>query len=217
MFKFEFSNKSTVSIDLSPYPITLSEVKLYSFYFKDNGADVTQDSYIENVLIPKIVRNWEDDTKYLILDQTVKTFVPDLQRINSPDLEMPLNALNVREIDHVKYYPSNWDEEDAKTELTEDEYFFTDELNRTPKSLRIKKETGAISLYPMTNNLEVQFKGGFAGNSFASLNPEIKQALLMQVALAIDVKNGYCDDFYSDAIKEVYAKNSIQEDLISII
>ena len=39
----------------------------------------------------------------------------------------------------------------------------------------------------------------------------------MQVAVTIDVKNGYCEDYYSTMIREIYAKYSLRKQLISFI
>ena len=216
MFKFEFSNKKTISRDVTTYPITLATVKAKSFYFIDNPTDESQETYITS-LIASVMLNWEDYTGYLIQDQTVKAFVPNIRDVNDYNLQIDLTNLNIRTIDYVKYYPYDWDQAEAKTTLDSSYYLITDELNRVPSSLKMLYDYVPLQLFSIKNNLEVQYAAGFEDNDFTDLNQQIIDALSMQVAAAVDVKNGYCEDYYSGLIKEVYAKYSIQKQQISFI
>jgi hypothetical protein len=184
VFKYIFSNKKVLTRNTGTYPITLSEIKEKSFYFLDNPSDTSQDSYINNVLIPNTIKDWERSTKYLLLDQEIEAFIPNIQFINTSNLEMIVNNINVRSVEEIKYYPEDWDE---------------------------------IVLFPITNNFEVRYKGGFEANDFNSLDETIKQALCVQVATQIDVKQGYCEDYYRDVIESAYAEYEIQQDYVCVI
>ena len=217
MFNFEFCNNKTITIDRSSFPILLADIKAMSFYFKSNPTDTTQDDFIEDFIIPKIIFDWEKNTRYLLLDQTIKSFVPNIQYINSSTFELPLSALNVRVIGDVKSYPCDWNQTDAKTILDVSNYYFTEEVSTDPKKFKIKKGCLDLRLYPVTNNLEVEFEAGFEDNDFSTMDQEIKDCLSMQGAIAIDVKNGFCDSYYSELIEEIYTKYTIKKELISFI
>jgi hypothetical protein len=217
MFNFEFSNKKTISRDSSSYPITIETVKAKSFYFQENPDDESQDTYIEEVLIPAIVRNWERNTGYVILDTSIQAFVPNIQNINSFKLEIPFSNLNIRSITSIKYYPCNWDESESKTTMDSEDYKISEEIIKKPSSFRLSKNLGNISIYPITNNLEANYLAGFLDNDFSDLDPEITDALNMQAAVAIDTKMGYCDDYYSSLIYEAYNKFSKEKPLVTFI
>lgn len=217
MFKFIFSKKQTISRNTNSYPISLSDVKDKSFYFSENASDSSQDDYINNIVIPNVILNWEKETKYLILDQTIKAFVPSLQYINSQNLEIELNSLNIRELSDIIYYPENWNESDAKTTLTSSYYISTSEIDTTPIKIRMKKAYTPLILFPISNNLQIQYSAGFESNDFTELSNEIKDCLAMQASVIIDAKNGYCEDFYSNIIYETYNDYSIDKQLVSFI
>lgn len=217
MFKFLFSKRQTISRDTSSYPITLANVKDKSFYFNENPSDDSQDDYINNIVIPNVIRGWEKETKYLLLDQTIKAFVPSLQYINSKDLEIELTSLNVRSISGITYYPETWNESDAKSTLISSYYLTTSEIVPTPSKIRIKTDYVPLSLFPISNNFEIQYLAGFESNDFTNLNQDIIDALSMQAAVIIDVRNGYCEDFYSNIIYDTYNDYSIDKQLVSFI
>lgn len=217
MFSFEFSNKKTTFKETSPFPILLADVKAKSFYFTENPDDDSQDDFIQNFLIPNIVANWERSTKYLLLDQAISAFVPSLRSINCLELQIDLTNLNIRSVVGVFYYPEDWNESDAKTELNSDYYSVSEELSRIPSSFSLKKDYAPLVLFPKQNNLEVRYLAGFAANSFTDLDQEIKDALAMQASMVMDTKNGYCEDYYSAIIKDIYAKYTIVKPQISFI
>ncbi len=217
MFNFEFSNNKIISRDSSSYPITIETVKAKSFYFQNNPEDESQDTYITEVLIPAVVRNWERNTGYLILDTTIQSFVPNIQNINSFKLEIPFSNLNIRSIESIKYYPSCWDEIETKTTMDLADYKISQEILRKPSSFRLSKNSCSLCIYPISNNLEANYSGGFLDNDFSTLDQEIKDALNMQAAVAIDTKNGYCDDYYSGLIYDAYSKFSKEKTLVTFI
>lgn len=217
MYKFEFSNKKTISFAELAYPVDLAAVKAKSFYFVENPDDESFDSYISDTLIPSVTRNWEQATNYALLDKTIKVFVPDIQQVNSEKLEVKFSVLNVRELINVKYYPKNWNESDTKTTLDPEKYLISEELLRESSFLRIKKDYVPLEFFPQANNLEAELKIGFEENDFTNLEQEIKDALAMQVAATIDVKKGYCEDYYSTIIRQVYTKYSLRKELISFV
>jgi hypothetical protein len=217
VFKYIFSNKKVLTRNTGTYPITLSEIKEKSFYFLDNPSDTSQDSYINNVLIPNTIKDWERSTKYLLLDQEIEAFIPNIQFINTSNLEMIVNNINVRSVEEIKYYPEDWDEIASKSILSTDDYLVTSEIKNSSKKIRLKKDKGSLVLFPITNNFEVRYKGGFEANDFNSLDETIKQALCVQVATQIDVKQGYCEDYYRDVIESAYAEYEIQQDYVCVI
>jgi hypothetical protein len=217
MFQFQFSNKQIVSRNKTSYPVTLADVKLKSLYYQDNPTDTSQDSFVNDFLIPTIVDNWEYSTNYLLLDQNLKTYVPNIQYINDNSLEMSLYYLNIRSVENVSYFPLEWNEVDPKTILPSTDYLVTTELLKTSSKLKIKKDNLPIILFNITNNLQADILAGFENNDFTNLDPEIKEALAMQVATALDVREGYCKGYYKEKIEEIYEKFSIQKQLISFI
>lgn len=208
MYIFAFTNKNTVSKDKSSYPIDIDDVKAQSFYYKDNPDDTYWDAYISNFVIDKVVKDWETNTKYLLLDQTVNGFVPDLKKINSPTLEIKVDALNVRSIESLSYYPEAWDESSVKDDIISS-FISTQEVDRDPIGFRLLSSINQLSLFPITNNLELQYKAGFENNDFTAINTDITDALAMQAAMIMDVKNGYCEDTYSTLIAQTYEEFTI--------
>jgi len=217
MFKFNFTNKQIISRNTATYPILLADVKAKSFFYMDNPTDTSQDDFVTDFLIPTIICDWENSTNYLLLDQVIKAYVPDLQFINNNSLEIGLHYLNIREIDEINYYPFDWDEIVAKTTLDSGDYIITQELLAIDSKLKIKKENIPLRLFNIKNNLEVQLQAGFLANDFTSLDPEIKDALAMQIATALDTKMGYCKGFYNGRIIETYDKFSLEKQLVSFI
>lgn len=214
---FVFSNKLTVSRDTSSYPITLSDVKDKSFYFKDNPDDETLDDYIEDFVIPKIISDWEDSTKYILLDTEIKSFVPNIEFINSNRLTLALNSLNVRSVETLKYYEYDVSLPSTKTEITDSYYSASDEIKTTPSKIYLHYSLLPLRIYPIENNIECSYLAGFEDNDFTNMQQDIKDCLAAQASLVIDIKQGYCDNFYIDFITKVYDDYSIVKRLIEII
>jgi len=217
MFQFSFSVSKTISRNTSSYPIILSQVKARSEYFRLNPADNSFDSYIESIIIPKVIYDWENLTKYLLLDRTMQSFVPNLKSIRTEQINILLPYLNIREFTNVKYYPESWDYSAAKTTVDGSYYFFVPEAKNQPHKLNIKEKYLPFELFAMENNLEINYKGGFEDNDFNDLNESIVDALACQAAMIIDSRNGLCQDFFSDIIKEVYADYSINKQEIVVL
>jgi len=214
---FIFSNTKTVSRDTSSYPITLADVKDKSFYFKDNPDDTTLDDYIEDFVIPKIISDWEDSTKYILLDTEIKSFVPNIEFINSNRLPLSLSHLNVRSIESIKYYEHDVSLPSTKTEITSSYYSTSEEIKITPKKIYLHYSLLPLRIYPIENNIECNYLAGFASNNFATLSQDVKDCLAAQASLVIDIKQGYCDNFYVDFITKVYDDYSVAKRLIEII
>lgn len=217
MFQFNFSLTKTLARNITSYPITLAEVKARSEYFRQNPSDTSLDSYITSIVIPKIIFDWEKSTGYLLLDHTIQAFVPNLKSINTNMLNVGFQHLNIRQFTNVKYYPENWNYSDSKTTLDSSYYFFIPESGNECTKFNLKEDYTPLILFDMLNNLEVNYKAGFENNVFTSLNPSIVDALACQAALAVDAKTGYCQDFYSTIVAEVYAEYSINKQEIAII
>lgn len=214
---FTFSNTKTVSRNKNSYPITLDDVKDKSFYFKDNPDDDSLDDYIEDFVIPKIVSDWEDSTKYILLDTETKSFVPNIEFINSNRLPLSLPQLNVRSVESVKYYEYDVALPSTKTTITDSYYSVSDEVKVTPKKIYLHYSLLPLRIYPIENNIECSYLAGFEDNDFTNLSQDIKDCLAAQASLVIDIKQGYCDNFYVDFITKVYDDYSLPKRLIEII
>ena len=208
-------NKKITTINTSSYPITINDIKLKSEYFNLNSTDTSLDNYIQNIVIPNIIRNWEFETKYFILDQRLVNYLNFIDKylyfyINGNDF-LSLNALNVRQINSIKYYPCDWDNIAPKTTLDNNFYYFTPELLANPMKFKIKDDNSILRLYKIENNFEIDFNAGFLNNNFSTLNPEIKDCLAMQGATVIDRKQGFCSGAYDAIIADCYDKFGINK------
>lgn len=211
-------NKQILNENTTTYPITLGDIKLKSQYFTQNATDTSKDLYIQNVVIPNVIKNWEQNTKYILLDKVLINFLElnedyAIQIITNLDY-LSVNCLNVREINSVKYYPWNWNNIDQKTILDPANYYFTNELLKTPKKFILKNNINDLPLFRIENNFQIEFKAGFLNNNFSTLKSEIKDCLSMQGAMIIDGLNGFCNDIYSEVITDCYNKFAINEPLI---
>jgi hypothetical protein len=204
-----------VSRNESSYPITISDVKVFSQYFKINPDDQSQNDFITQ-RIKMDVNNFEDETKYILLDTTFKLYYNDPRTSyfgnyiqNYPAKcflnGLRLSSLNLRLIDHIKYYELNTKDNDDRVLLSSSNYYLEPELMNTPSIIRIK-ENNSFELANTNNSIEIQYKAGFANNVFTSMPEEIKIALAQLVAYNIDVKNQICNDQYSDNIRAIYDK-----------
>lgn len=217
MYRFGFTVTKTISKNTSSYPISLSDIKAKSEYFRQNPSDTSFDSYISNVIVPMVVFDWEKDTKYLLLDQTIQAFVSDLSFINTEQVNMFFDHLNIREFTNFKYYPTTWDYSSAKTEISSSNYFIVPEAGRESALFNIKKSLLPLEFFQIRNNLETNYKAGFEDNNFTSLNSMIKDALSSQAAMVIDSKTGFCQDFYSTIIEETYGNYSLNNQQVVVL
>lgn len=211
-------NKQILNENTTTYPIVLVDIKSKSQYFTQNTTDTSKDLYIQNVIIPNLIKNWEENTKYILLDKTMVNFLEVNENyinqvIDSSDY-LSTNCLNIREINSVKYYPWDWNNANQKTTLDPANYYFTNELLKTPKKFILKNDITELCLFRIENNFQIEFKAGFLNNNFTDLKPQIKDCLSMQGAMIIDGLNGFCNDIYSEVIQDCYSKFSIAEPLI---
>jgi len=215
------ANKKILNKNTSSYPLLLSDIKAKSEYFTLNPTDTSQDNYIQNLLIPNVIKNWEEATGYYLLDQTLVNFLYFKENYINEVITgldyISLNSLNVRNINSVKYYNWNWDKESPKITLENTKYYFTDELLRNPKKFRLKCENDIITLYRIENNFQIEFTAGFLNNNFSSLNQEIKDCLVMQTATIIDKKNKLCNNLYNDLISNTYFNFGIEKPFLYFI
>lgn len=212
-------NKILISENTTSFPISLADVKAFSKYFETNPTETKYDAILNNVYIPQIVKSWQNETDFLILDTTYKIFYYNVyvleHNIKEPVI---LPFLNCREVISVKYYDSNWDEDIAnKLTLDTSKYIFDDEAFNTPRAFYFKKNEPYIELYDYLNNLEFNIKFGYANNNFANLPKEIKDVLSMQVSSIIDSENGYCNENYNQIIQIIYQKYKISKSLVTLI
>ena len=216
MYQFNFSISKTVTKNTTSYPISLSDVKSVSQFYIANPTDTSIDAYA-TAIIPKIVNDWEKSTNYLLLDQAIQSFVPNLETIFTDQINIGFPHLNIREFTNIKYHKPDWNYSDSKSIIDNSNYFIIAEINDCPAKLNIKSPYLPLNLFPIINNLEANYKAGFANNDFTNLDKTIKDALIYQVAMVVDALKGFCEDFYSTMIKEAYAQYSITKQVASII
>ena len=217
MLLFNFSNTKTISRNTTSYPISVSDVKALSEYFRQNPSDPSLDSYISNQIIPKIIFDWEKSTGYLLLDHSIQAFVPNLKTIIGEQLNIGFEHLNIRTFSSVKYYPEDWDYSEARTTFDSSKYFIIPECARESAKLNFKEANLPIDLFSIQNNLECNYLAGYTSNVFTTLPPIIKDALASQAALAVDAKTGFCQDFGLTIVGEAYAQYSINKQEVVIL
>lgn len=201
-----FGNFKEVTKLTSPLPITAAQVRAKARYFEDNRDDTSKDSEIEDDILQGVL-NWERETGFLIFDQTFKVFLYN-ERYITTNFTASIPVLNVYSFDSIKYYPCDWNYQDPKTTLDQTLYYFTPEAGLSPSQFKPTKELQVFSVY---NNIELNAKGGYQDNNFASMQLNIKKALILMVADAFDVKQGYCAMNTAEvrAIYEQYKANLI--------
>jgi len=155
MLLFSFSNTKTISRNTATYPITAADVKAMSEYFRQNPSDTSLDSYITNMIIPKIVFDWEKSTGYILLDTSIQAFVPDLKTIRGEQLNLGFNHLNIWTFSSVKYYPENWDYSESRATFDPADYFIIPECSRESAKLNFKEAKLPIELFPMLKYLKI--------------------------------------------------------------
>ena len=200
-----FCDVKTLTRNATSYPITVADVKGYSRYYSKTN-DNTKDAFIEK-LIAQAVLNWENETGFLLLDQTFKTSLYN-QRAIYQGFKGRLTRLNIRSFGDVLYHPCNWNETDAKEILSTDLYVWTPESGTTPAMFQLKSNVSYLELFEVYNNLEVTITGGYALNDFATMPQDIKNCLAMQCANLFDADNneGCGDGFYAYEVNRIYGK-----------
>lgn len=217
MFQFNFSITRTISRNISSYPIALCKVKDSSEYFRRYPDDTSYNDEIISNIIPKVIFDWEKSTGYLLLDHTIQALVPNIKSINTNMINLGFTHLNIREFTNFKYYPENWNYSDTKTILDASRYFIIPESGNECAKLNLRENYTPLVMFDMVNNLEANYKAGFGNNDFTGLSPLIVDALATQAASVIDARTGFCQDFYSTPIAQVYAEYSINKQEIVIL
>ena len=213
----KFTDGKTITFNTIIYPITLSDVKLISKWYLDNPTDTTQDLFVSDQLIKNVINSWENETKFYILDQTRQAFLQDnIATINKDSFTMDINALNISSVINVKYYPYGWNYE-PKTILDSTKYYINIETLKKPSLINLKKEYLPFDFHQIAKNIEINYQAGYVSNIFTSMPIEIKDCLTQMTANAIDVKKGYCDDYWKGTILEVVNKYKIINDIFLTI
>jgi len=212
--KFTFGNAKRLTYNTTSYPITLAEVKALSKWFVINPTDTSIDTWISTFVIPKAVDQFEKMSGYLIQDQSFQASIPSLQSPIYNTFKADLLHLNVRTVNDVLYYPCEWNNTDAKTILDTEAYYFTAEFGNTPFIFDLK--SCYLSFYPIKNNIETSYSGGFEENDFTNLPIDIKETLIMYAADLVDIKKELCDcmGFHNGWISQTINRYSKQQDLM---
>jgi len=212
-----FLNVKALTQDTSILPITVADVKAYSkFFIEGDPTDTSKDVFIEKMII-QAIRNWEEETGFLILDQTFKTSLYN-QRTLYYNFKARLTRLNIRSIGDVLYHPDDWNNTDAKLTLSTDKYYFTEERDTDPAFFQLKEGVCYIELYPVYNNLEVTVTAGYEANDFTNLPSDIKDAIAMMTSDIVDADAGICgcEGFYSQEASRVYGKYTAYTPILTL-
>lgn len=209
-----FNNTAELSKNTTSYPITIDDVKAYSKYFrKNNPTDTTQDTFIQQMIV-RAVSDWEAETGFALLDQTLKIALYNIIYLNS-NLKARITRLNVRSVEDVLYHPTTWNQSDSKVVLDQDRYTISPELGTMPQIFQLNDCT--LSLYKIYNNLETNIVCGYENNDFTNLPQDIKECLIMQVSDIIDIDNDICDcqGFYGGEVQRIYKQYTIYDKSIT--
>lgn len=199
--------------NINSYPITISEVKQWSKYFQANPSDTSQD----NILLQNIkfsVKNFEEETGFVILDTTIKTYYNDKRTgyfgnyIKNYPKNFYINAirlcnLNVRNIENIKYYEINTKDNESRILLSPTKYYVSDELLKTPKVIRMMDDC-YIDLQLTDLSIEITYKAGYENNNFTNLPDDIKTCLAQLSARNFDTIKEVCNELYDLDIMSVY-------------
>ena len=202
-----FFNVKTLTRDDSTLPITVDDVKAYSQYFNYGElVDISLDTHILR-RIKNVITNWESETGFLIYDQTFKTSLYNQVNLFQ-GFKARLTRLNVRAFGDILYYPENWNNTDAKSTLSTDNYYFIPERDTDPAVFQLKEDICYINLYPVYNNLEITITAGYEANDFTNMPQDIKDCLAMSVADIIDVERQICgcDGMNALEVQRIYRK-----------
>ena len=196
------------------YPINIDDVKKYSKFFELN-TDAEIDNLVD-ICISEAISNWESETGFLLLDQTLTSF---LDKTNLHCIKkMQFLHTNISTIGSISYYPSDWDCITARQTIEEASYLLSEEFLDKPKMITLKEW---LDLYPIERNVKIVYRGGFVDNIFTPIDPDIKKALAMQSALNLDMRKGIenCEaHFYQELITATYIKYTTEgEPSISIL
>jgi len=200
-----FSNVTTITRNATSYPISIADVKGYSNYFRTT-VDTSQDDYIDK-MIAQVVDNWEDETGFLLLDQTFKTSHSNTYLIHSA-IPLGLTRLNVRSFGDILYYPYVWDQTSPMQILATDQYFWQPERGTDPAIFSLNDGIRCLELWHSNHNFETTITAGYALNNFTAMPRDIKNCLAMQVADIMDARQEDCSNksFHMDEVKRVYRK-----------
>lgn len=183
-----FINFISLTQNTATLPITPAEVRAISQYFEDKREYAGIDTEISQYIL-EAVFNWENETGFLLLDQTFKAFLYNEYYITH-NFVARLPVLNIYSVDNIKYYPCNWNYTDAKIILDPALYFITPEAGAD--TMKFQLRGGCLEVFKMYNNIEFNGKGGYENNDFTNMPLEIKRALILMTADIVDIRKGLC-------------------------
>ena len=209
-----FTNFTSLTRNTATLPITPAEVRAVAQYFNGNRDDTTIDAEITRYILQGVF-NWENETRFLLLDQTFKTFLYNEYYITHKFIAR-LPVLNVYSVDNIKHHPCDWNYTDAKITLDPTLYFTTPEAGTDP--IKFQLRGGCLKVFEMYNNIEFNGKGGYVNNNFTNMPLEIKDALILMVADILDARKGLCacqGAFYGEVLAR-YKKHTAYNISITI-
>lgn len=212
---FKFSVKKQISKNETSYPVSLADVKKFCQFYIDNPSSTKYDAEINSIWIPMFVDDWESSTNFILLDTEITAYIPDIEVIITPYIDLALQSLNIRDVANFKYYPYDWDLSSAKTTLAASTYILNEEVDTIPVKMNLKQNNLPLCLYPKRNNMETTYICGYADNDFTNTPKDIINAIAMQVAMYIDNNEGLgCEEKYLPFIEKAYAKYTISNQVI---
>lgn len=209
-----FTNFTQITQNATTLPITPAEVRAISQYFNDQRDYTGIDAEISQYIL-EAAFNWENETRFLLLDQTFKVFLYNEYYITQNFIAR-LPVSNVYSVDGIKYHPSDWNYTDAKITLDPELYFITPEAGAD--TMKFQLRCGSFEVFKMYNNLEFNGKGGYENNDFTNMPLEIKRALILMTADILDARKNLCEcqgAFYKEVLSR-YKKRTAYNISITI-
>lgn len=209
-----FTNFTQLTQNTTILPITPEEVRAISQYFDGKRDSTDIDAEVSQYIL-EAVFNWENETRFLLLDQTFKVFLYNEYYITQNFIAR-LPVSNVHSVDNIKYHPSDWNYTDAKITLDPTLYFITPEVGTDTMKFQLRSD--CLEVFKMYNNLEFNGKGGYENNNFTNMPLEIKRALILMTADILDARKGYCacqGAFYNEVLSR-YKKRTAYNISITI-
>lgn len=202
-------NELVISRDTSSYPILLDEVKMWCEISLQNTQ---KDTLIQNKIIPTVVDQWENKTRFFLLDTQRKGI------LNSQDYafcKVRLEALNVREILEIEYYPASYEQGPASFLDIANDITFEHEINAT--SAKVYYKNRYLALYKnFKNKLSISYQAGYENNDFSNMPKKIKNALLEMCYNEFHKAIGSCKESLAWSNSAIKQYSLLENDLESI-
>ena len=185
------------------YPILLEEVKQWC---NISLANTQKDFLIQEKIIPSVVEKWESETRFYLLDSERKGILDNKYCYFS---KLRLEALNVRNITVIEYFPINYNGDSMFLLNLDEDVIFEYEIGFSTSKVHYKN--GILNLnHQFENRLIIWYEAGYKNNDFLLLPKDIKKALLEMCCNEFNKTIGSCKesyDFWDKALNKYSVKN----------